>query len=184
MILIETGQLPNIKFVFEPVKDLVHAKLRQIFYESPHLLRKDSDEAGEHIVELYEDIKRMNPEMFGQRTIEETLLREGKFEKSNVTLISVIANRITKFEEKLERKRQEKISHSQPRKAAQVGEEVYDDWGEKRGTGPPISTAKPKILSRSFAAELETTCACGKKTNHGLNVNVFDDGTVGLELVN
>lgn len=171
----ESGQLPAITIKHEQVKDLAHAKMRQIYYESQHLLNKPSEDACDHILVLYEEVKELDPSITKQSSLVQYLGKEAKFD--NETMLKAVVSRIEKHE-----KKQQDLARDiyEPRRPSQ-DEEAKGSWAT--GVAKDPRQEQKEMSFKSYAGELELTCNHGKKMNIALNIKIFDDGTTKLEQV-
>jgi len=176
-IRVETGTLPNIAITYETVKDVAHAKLRQIYYESQHLNRKDSEDALAHIIELYQEVKEEIPELGMQKNLDEVLGKEAGFGASDKTQLMAVCHKINLFQQKQLVKENERMKD--PRKPGSF--DPTTDWVDTSKTPEVIADSKP---IKTFATEFETTCVCGKKTNYAINALLYESGKLKLEQVN
>ncbi len=169
----ETGELPTIPIVFEQVKDFAHAKLRQIYYESAHLLKKSSDNAKEHIIQLWSEVQTLDPKISEGVMLDQYFEKEGKFNDKTRTL-AVIAQ-IQRHEEKERKKMLQEQAYKNETK-------VKPDASWKIAKPQQKSMEEmSKMPFKRYTADLEMTCAHGKKTNVAVTVKLFENGTVSLE---
>jgi|GEM_PF-5975765 len=176
-IKIETGTLPSLHITYETVKDVAHAKLKQIYYESQHLNRKDSEDALAHIIELYQEVVEDIPELSQQKTLEEVLGKEAGFGASDKTQLTAVCFKLNRWQQKQLLKENERMKD--PRKPGSF--DPTADWVDTTKT-PEIATDSKPV--KTFATEFETTCACGKKTNYAINALLYESGKMKLEQVN
>jgi len=178
MVLMEKGELPNIRISHELVVNRKRARWRQIYYEAQHLLRKNSESAAAHIVEIEQELLKEDPKTPKQMTFD-YLVKEGGFGKDDLIIANAAYNRLKIEEVKEERKRQALMAPPRVREP-----EVKGDWTDGNIRESTSDVITPTITFKEFTSELETKCVCGKKTNHAVSVKVFENGKVKLEQVN
>ena len=172
--------LPAIKFIFEGVKDVDHAELRQMMYEAHHLTEKGADEAKGHILQIYERLRHKHPDWFAQKTMDDVLPKEAKVERSESTMFAFLKTTITVYQKKEDMKARAKMQPA----TSMMKESAFENWGEKKEPVGAVVTAGFQKVIKEFSGELETQCeGCGKKQNHAINGKLFDDGSVKVELV-
>lgn len=179
MIFRESGSkmesLPAITVRYEQVPDLAHAKLRQIAYESKWLLGKTPEDAADHIITLYEEVKQEKPEIFQDEALDKFFQTEAKI--SDVPMLNALVARIERHEEK-ERKRHEKEQSTEDNKVKPTRR--HAKGGEQRTME---EAGGKKVNFKSYTSEVEYVCVHGKRQTIPLNVNVYEDGRVTTEAV-